>query len=78
MKEIKRVVEIKTGRIWETSYISTDPAYVFESLSKDLISKKINACTYIRNIKRTQNYNGTITITVNYDNNTRSVYTIPE
>ena len=78
MKETKRIVEIKNGRNWETTFSSTEPAYIFESLSKDLIAKKINECTYIRNIKRVNNYDGTITITVNYNNDTRSVYTIPE
>lgn len=78
MREIKRIVEIKNGRKWETTFSSTEPAYVFESLSKDLIAKKINACAYIGSIKRANNYDGTITITVNYNNDTRSVYTIPE
>lgn len=77
MREIKRVIEIKEGKKWIETYATGDPVAVYEALSSDLIAKKINACTYITGIKRTQNYNGTITITVNYNNDTRSVYTIP-
>lgn len=73
---IKRIAQTKTGKTWANTYIDTCPETVYKSLSHDLIAKKINACTYIKSIKRIQNYNGTNTIIVLYDNNTRSIYTI--
>lgn len=73
---IKRIAQKKTGKTWSDTYIDTDTASVYKSLSHDLIAKKINACTYIKSIKRIQNYDGTNTVIVTYDNNTRSVYTI--
>lgn len=76
MDNVKRIMEKKTGKGYETTYETSIPELVYESLAKDLISKKICACTWIKSIKRIQNYNGTITIIVNYNNNTRSVYTI--
>lgn len=76
MREIKRVVEIKCSKGWGATHTDTDPASVYEHLSRDLIAKKINACTYIRSIKRSNNYDGTQTIVVTYDTATRSVYTV--
>lgn len=73
---IKRIAQKKTGKTWSDTYIDTDIASVYKSLSHDLIAKKLNACTYIKSIKRIQNYDGTNTIIVTYDNNCRSVYTI--
>lgn len=78
MRDINRVIQIKTGKKWTTSHTDTNPESIYQSLARDLIAKKINSCSYIRAIKRIQNYDGTITITVNYDNDTRSVYTVRE
>ena len=75
-KTIKRIAQKKAGKTWVGTYTDTDIASVYKSLSHDLIAKKINACTYIKSIKRIQNYDGTNTIIVTYDNNVRSVYTI--
>lgn len=76
MREIKREFQIRSGNKWHTTHETTDPAEVYEFLAHDLIAKKINACTYIRSIKRTNNYDGTLTITVTYDSATRNIYTI--
>lgn len=76
MKEIKKVVEIKNGKTWEVSFILTDEKEVYESLAQDLINKKLNQCTFIKTIKRIPNYDGTQSITVNYNNDTRAVYTV--
>lgn len=76
MKEIKKVVEVKNGKKWEVSTVITDTTAVYESLSCDLINKKLNNCNYIKTIKRTPNYDGTQSITVNYNNDTRAVYTV--
>jgi hypothetical protein len=77
MREIKREFQIKSGNKWHTTFEVTDPENVLGNLSHDLIAKKLNACTYIRSIKRTNNYDGTQTIVVTYENVTRNVYTIP-
>lgn len=78
MKGISRVVEVKEGKKYVESMRQTDPATVYEYLSKELIAKKINQCTYIRSIKRQNNYDGTQNITVTYDNNVRAIYTITD
>lgn len=76
MKEIKKVVEIKNGKIWEILTVITDELSIYESLSTDLINKKLNNCGYIKTIKRAPNYDGTQTITVTYNNDCRSIYTV--
>lgn len=76
MKEIKKVVEIKNGGKWEISHVVTDETEIYKSLSADLIAKKLNACSYIKTIKRVCNYDGTQTILVNYDNSCRAIYTV--
>ena len=73
---IKRIAQKKNGKTWVDTYIDNDAASVYKSLSHDLIAKKLNACTYIKSIKRIQNYDGTNTIIVTYAYNTRSIYTI--
>ena len=74
--EIKRTVEIKESRTWRESYTVTDPAQVYQDLAGDLIAKKINCCTYIRSIKRTNLYNGFQKIVVSYDNDVRATYIV--
>ena len=76
MKEIKKITQVKKGREWVTSYEETDITAVHTQLAEDLIAKKLNCCSYIKSIKRVNNYDGTQTITVNYDNGVRSLYTI--
>lgn len=73
-----RIIEEKNGSKWAACRMIDDATQVLESLAQDLIAKKINECRYIRSIKRKTNYNGTQTITVDYGNGTRSLYTIPE
>ena len=76
MREIKREFQIKSGSKWATISTYTDHAEIYEFLTHDLIAKKINACPYIKSIKRVNNYDGTQTITVTYDSTTRNIYTI--
>lgn len=78
MKTISRTTQKRNGRNYETTNITTDPALVYDALTHELISKKINACRWIRSIKRRQNYDGAQTITVTYDNDTRSIYIITD
>ena len=76
MKEIRRVTEVKKGNKWEVTYIEVDELLIYKALTDDLIAKKINACKYIKSIKRMTNYDGTQNIIVNYDNGCRSTYTV--
>ena len=73
---VNYTVEVKNGKTYEVTNTCTDRAEVYESLARDLISKKINACTYIKSIKRVNLYNGFEKITTTYDNNVRRVYII--
>lgn len=76
MREIKREFQVKSGNKWRTTFETTDPVDVYSALSHELIAKKLNACAYIRSIKRTNNYDGTQSIVVAYEIGTRSVYTV--
>ena len=76
MKTIQRIVEVKTGKKWDVSRIVTDELEVYQSLSADIIAKKIKSATWVKSIKRVNNYDGTQNITVTYDNDCRSIYTV--
>lgn len=78
MKPIQVYAEKKHGSKWVKSYESTEPTEIYKGLMHDLIHKKLEGCTYIKSIKRTQNYDGTLTITVNYIGDVRRVYTIED
>lgn len=78
MKKIEKVVEIKNGKSWSVSHVVTDETEIYKSLSCDFIAKKLNSCSYIKSIKRTPNYDGTQTITVLYNNDCRSIYTVAD
>jgi len=75
-REISMTNYTKEGRTWKESYTNNNPADVYESLSLALIAKKIHSCSYIKSIKRISNYDGTQTITVNYDNGVKTVYIV--
>lgn len=49
---------------------------IYKSLASDLLAKKVHKCTYINRICDRSNYDGTRTITVYYDNGTKSVYIV--
>ena len=76
MKEMKRLVETKRNGKWEVSLTVTDKNEIWESLAKDLIAKKIHKATWIKRVQDKPNYDGTRNITVTYDNNVRSIYTV--
>ena len=76
MENINVKAQIKNGKKWETVWESDNAETVYKDLSSELIAKKINACLYIKSIKRVQLYNGFINIIVNYDNGNRRVYHI--
>lgn len=67
--------EKKAGK-YVTTFTNVNENTVHEDLAKELIAKKINACTWIKSIKRTQLYNGYVKITVTYDHGGRRNYFI--
>lgn len=79
MREAKRVVEVKrNGKYVPEQYVEQNGEEVYRYLANDLIAKKLNQCTYIRSIKRRNNYDGTQTVTVTYDNDVRAIYTVED
>lgn len=75
-RKIQRVIEVKKGNKWEMTDTWTDEKEIYNSLAHDLIAKKINACAWIKTIKRTYHYDGYQTITVDYGNGVRAQYTV--
>ena len=75
---INKKVEVKENNKYTESFTTYDQLEVYRSLSQDLISKKLCNCSYIKSIRRVNNYNGTVKIIVTYDNECRSTYTIEE
>jgi len=79
MRDIEYVVYKKDSKgNWKVVRVEMREEEIYKQLARDLIAKKINECTYIRLIKRKQNYDGTITITIYYDNDVKRTYTIAE
>ena len=76
MNEDKKTVELKQGKKWIEEYTTTNDIEIYQSLSDDLIAKKINQCSYIKSIKRTPLYNGYQKILVTYDNDCRAIYIV--
>ena len=77
MKPIQRKHEIKNAAgKWYCNYVENDQAAVYKQLCGDLIAKKLEQCSYIKSVKRVQNYDGTIDIIINYNNDCRNIYTV--
>ena len=77
-RQIKEVRQAKKNNKWETVYTITDEKEVYKALSEALIAKKLTKVSYIRSIKRTQNYDGTLTITVSYTGGVRAIFTVKD
>ena len=75
MKEIKRVIETKRGNKWEVTFTQTNETEILHSLASDLAAKYIGKASYVKRITRRNNYDGTQTYIVSYDNDTRATYT---
>ena len=69
-----RTIETKDGKKWVETYKQTDNAEALHSLASDLAAKYIGKAAYVKSIKRRNNYDGTQTYTVTYDNNCRAIY----
>ena len=78
MKEIKRVMYLKNGKNWKEGTTTTDQAEIYRSLANDMKAKFLHKCKYITRIADQCNYDGTRNITVYYDNNCKSVYTVEQ
>lgn len=76
MREIKKEIEKKVNRTYETETVITDVARIYEDLAKELIAKKLHNCTWITRVNDVPNYDGTRTITITYNNGYRSRYTV--
>lgn len=75
---VNYIYEEKKDRKYVQTYECTDAATVYADLAQELISKKINACQWIKSIKRTTLYNGFQRVTVTYDHGGRRVYTVAD
>ena len=75
---VNYVYQEKNGKMYSTTFACTDEKQVYEDLLHELISKKINACTWIKSIKRRNLYNGFQEITVSYDHGGRRIYQITD
>lgn len=77
MKQIQRIHEQKNSAgKWYCNFIENDETLVYKQLCCELIAKKLEQCSYIKSIKRKQNYDGTIDIIISYTNNCRNIYTV--
>jgi hypothetical protein len=74
---VNYIYEEKQGRNYVETFRCEDEKTVYADLAHELISKKLNECSWIKSIKRTPLYNGFDKITVSYDHGKgRRVYTV--
>ena len=72
-------IEVKRGNKYQESCQYTEVLnrdYIHERLANDLLHHYVHKARYITRISDRSNYDGTRTVTVNYDNDTRAVYVI--
>lgn len=75
-KEVRRIIEQKEGKTWKQTSIVTNPERIYTALAHDLQARYIWKAPYITRIQDRSNYDGTRTVTVNYDNDCRSIYIV--
>ena len=75
-EQIRATTYTKEGKRCKEHHETTNPETVYKKLLDDMISKKLNGCTYIRKIERVNLYNGFNRITVYYDNGVKTDYII--
>lgn len=68
--------QAKVGCEYVTKWATEDEAMIYDDLAHELIAKKINACLWIRSIKRMPLHNGYDRIIVTYDHGGRRIYTV--
>ena len=69
-------IEVKRGNVWDFCRREENPEEVYKKLASDMIAKKINKCTYITRITRSNLYNGYEKIYILYNNGVRVTYQI--
>lgn len=72
------VLEQKINNKWYFLNLTTDKEEIYKRIAKELVAKKINCCTYIKSIKRSQLYTGYQRIYITFSNNVRATYTIED
>lgn len=72
----KLTVYIKENKKYIEVYATTDTETIYKRLTGELIAKKINACQYIRSIKRENLYTGYQKIIVLETNGIKAEYII--
>lgn len=84
MRTTKMTGYVKKGRTWvpDGYEVIADTkegeAAVYERLSSYLVSKYIHKASWVKNIKRTNLYDGTQKIVITQDNDFRMEFIIPE
>lgn len=79
----KKIQRRKKGeKTWETISTVNDEKSVVEMLAECVIARYIGHASYIKSIKRKQNYNGTATYIVTFhepasDTEVRNVFIVP-
>lgn len=66
----------KSGKNYVVDFENTDAGDVIERLAGDLAAKYIGKASFIKSIKRRNNYDGTQLYTVFYDNGYKIEYTV--
>ena len=74
----KLTVYIKENNKYIETYSTVDPLIIYQRLTNSLIAKKINACQWIKSIKRVNLYNGYQKIIVLENNGCKSEYIIKD
>lgn len=69
-------IMVKTGNKYNTSAVWHDAELIYKELSHDLLAKYVYKAQYIKRIKDRNNYDGTRTVEVLYDNGVKRVYTV--
>ena len=76
MKQISLHDYIKKGRTWEESFSTTDQRAVYQLLAQAMIRKYVHRAAGILRVMERNNYDGTRTVTIYYDSNCKSEYTV--
>ena len=78
MDKTHYVYQNKKGRGYETVQESDDADWINRQFLRELVAKKLAACSWVRSIRREPLFNGFHKYTVTYDHGGRSIYTIQD
>ncbi len=74
----RATIYTKNGSKWEECRTITDKAEVLEDLMKAMRAKYLHKAGWVKKITDRTNYDGTRTITVYYDNQTKAVFIVAD